>query len=258
MAHLKCSACSAPMQVFFYGSVEIDVCSACHGTWFDVRELDKVSGRMPMFKPETTSDRDCPICAFRMQRGQLQSRVEAERCEHCFGFFLDKGELATLAGFDLRPSRGPISPPIPEAAAPAPAVAAGAVAAAAATERTQEVPAVAAPQRPDVEASRRARAASFLNDDAPLQDDIFWGADSQPQQVGFECVVCAKRFPMTAGNFYRGGLACPGCTPQVQTSRGEREQANRNWIDHGWGSVRGGSLTLTDFLSALTNPRWRW
>lgn len=249
MANLSCSACSAPMQVFFFGSVELDVCSACHGIWFDARELARVSGRLPQFEPTGSSDRDCPVCAFRMARGNLQSSVIAERCEGCHGFFLDQGELATLAGFDVQPTRGPMNPlaePAPVAAPPS-----RPVAAASAATSARPGGAAAAVALAETPASR-FEADSIYGDQAPNHVETFWGDTKTPQQVGFACVICDMRFPMSEGNFYRDGLACSRCTPQVGFSSSERAIANGNWLEFDWDSQRKKpTLSLVGFLARL-------
>jgi len=240
------------MQVFFFGSVELDVCSACQGIWFDSRELARVSGRQPHLEPWGPSTRDCPICAFRMTRGELQGVVEAERCDGCEGYFLDKGELAILAGFDVRPTRGPISPPLP-AASPSSPTASRPTAAAV-------IPAAAPEQAAPPPAPTAEDASSPSDQDASEDTFDFWGETRAPQQTGFECVVCNQRHPMTEGNYYRGGLACRACAPQAHITAGERAGASGTWVEHDWAAQqRRPTLSLRSFLEVLSgNSTRRW
>lgn len=43
---------------------------------------------------------------------------------------------------------------------------------------------------------------------------------------GFACVKCGQRFPLAQGNALASGLACRGCTPQIQTTEAERRAGN--------------------------------
>ena len=66
----------------------------------------------------------------------------------------------------------------------------------------------------------------------------------------FSCISCEQHFPTTTGHFYRGGLACESCAPQVQTTEGERIAANGHVRDifglqGGRGSMGLGSLFLS-------------
>ncbi|HLT31568.1 MAG TPA: zf-TFIIB domain-containing protein [Myxococcaceae bacterium] len=245
MSRPPCAACGAQTQLIFIRDVELDACTVCQGLWFDEGELEKVSGERPRFSPLSGgSGRDCPRCAFRMRSGLIQRNLHVENCRPCEGYYLDAGELERLVQEELEVfipgSHAP--PPEPVVVAPPdPRVAAPAVAAASTT----------APQPPS------DRVASQPPPQAPSD---FWGTPTG--QSGFECIVCNARFPMTDGNFYRGALACRGCTPQVQTTRSERAAGNGNY-EESWDATPIGRIAkLLGVYSlsgaAIRGTRRRW
>lgn len=229
MSRPPCAACGATTQLIFIRDVELDACTACQGLWFDEGELEKVSGERPRFSPLSGgSGRDCPRCAFRMRSGLIQRNLHVENCRPCEGYFLDAGELERLVDAQLEVVVPNGRPPAPEPVAiapPDPAIAAPAAVAAA----------TVAPRQPMPDAPPRASAPPPVQ--APSD---FWGAPTG--QSGFECIVCQQRFPMTEGNFYRGALACRDCTPQVQTTRSEREAGNGN-TQESWDATALGRIT---------------
>jgi hypothetical protein len=50
-AVLICPKDGKPMDTVMYKGVEIDVCSNCHGVWFDEDELEKINAQVAMAKP---------------------------------------------------------------------------------------------------------------------------------------------------------------------------------------------------------------
>jgi Zn-finger nucleic acid-binding protein len=96
----------------------VDVCGACHGTFFASGEMFKASGvsadPSSWDLPETggvpkPGSLVCPRCAPVVMRAQDVTHegkhVEVDRCTACGGIWLDKGELDTIVaiGDALRP-----------------------------------------------------------------------------------------------------------------------------------------------------------
>lgn len=48
---LSCPKDGKPMHTLMYKNVEIDVCSICHGVWFDNGEFEKISSLVNISKP---------------------------------------------------------------------------------------------------------------------------------------------------------------------------------------------------------------
>lgn len=239
MSRPPCAACGAQTQLIFIRDVELDACTSCQGLWFDEGELEKVSGERPRFSPLSGgSGRDCPRCAFRMRTGLIQRNLQVENCRPCEGYFLDAGELERLVQEELEvlvPSAARAPAPEPVVIAPPdPRVAAAAV----------PMPEAPPPQRPAPEAPS-----------APVD---FWGTPTG--KSGFECIVCNAQFPMTDGNFYRGGLACRGCTPQVQITASERAAGNGNrneaWEATPIGRIAGMFGIYSYHLNVPLRTRW--
>jgi hypothetical protein len=92
------------------GKIELDVCAACGGVWFDKDELDRYLDTAalpvpPMAKAvDPAQDRKaglCPRCCSRpLHKAPLPSnpRLTADSCPQCGGLWLDAGELEQAAG----------------------------------------------------------------------------------------------------------------------------------------------------------------
>jgi Zn-finger nucleic acid-binding protein len=97
------------------GDVTIDRCSACHGIWLDILELEELLQADP--RSLLAEDR-----CFQRQRNEQGKRLNCPRCQGtyliklnsrqrpgtivdsctvCFGMWLDAGELTWLAHADL-------------------------------------------------------------------------------------------------------------------------------------------------------------
>ena len=90
------------MQVFHAGDVELDRCLFCRGLWFDGGELDQVLGRTLRPEPMAgTTNRKCAACKTGMATAMLGG-LPVETCPTCKGIFLDKGELQTINGGQVK------------------------------------------------------------------------------------------------------------------------------------------------------------
>ncbi len=109
MSALLCPDCGIEMQVQRYYGVNVDVCPACAGVWFDEAELRALMQVDPLillsieenavpdvvYSPEETVDRRCPRCAIRLHpyRYLYDSPIELDGCDQCHGFWVENGEL---------------------------------------------------------------------------------------------------------------------------------------------------------------------
>lgn len=91
---MNCPACGAPLEArAFDDRTEVDFCPSCFGVWYDLADLavslDLAEGR--------AGTRRCPRDGAGMMSGRLEgSKVEADRCLTCGGFWLDAGEVNKL------------------------------------------------------------------------------------------------------------------------------------------------------------------
>lgn len=197
MTELRCSACRGRMQALFLRDVEIDRCLDCGGMWFDWGELGRAShASMAVELLEGSSTRPCPRCAITLRPALLPRVIPVEHCERCRGFFLDHGEFEEFARTPRHTaSRAPAQPIHTE--------------------------------RP-VHTGRPPHGERSLKSERPMAAVTLFPDDSEVAKlsIDFQCGGCGQRFPRQQGQFYRGGLCCAGCTPQVQTTERERRQAN--------------------------------
>jgi Zn-finger nucleic acid-binding protein len=112
---MQCPACSHLLSPINAAGLTTDICTQCGGLWFDRGELaqtldtkkivqhlsDESSFIFPPALGQTTpTERSCPHChnpleAMLCKGGDV--RVTIDGCPTCRGFWLDKGELDTLA-----------------------------------------------------------------------------------------------------------------------------------------------------------------
>ncbi|MBS3762050.1 MAG: zf-TFIIB domain-containing protein [Planctomycetes bacterium] len=95
--------------------LELDKCHKCDGIWFDRGELEKIQESAVSDIEEVleekygdpkveTSEPDgymrCPRCGNRLreQTYTFVNPVRVDRCENCFGFWLDDTELNAIVG----------------------------------------------------------------------------------------------------------------------------------------------------------------
>jgi len=96
---LECPHDGKPMEKRAVEGVVLDRCTTCGGTWFDARELGRVTDdkeleqlatRLPLVK--VVSPFRCPRCGHECVEGHV-AEVEIDTCTECHGVWLDKGEL---------------------------------------------------------------------------------------------------------------------------------------------------------------------
>ena len=109
---MKCPACYNELDPAQVGSLVVDVCHGCGGTWFDAFELQKVdqeeeaAGQRllhvehdPQVMVDPTRKRACPRCeGVKLHRHffSAKRRVQVDECPSCGGYWLDAGELAAI------------------------------------------------------------------------------------------------------------------------------------------------------------------
>lgn len=107
----RCPECQKPFSILKLAKVELDVCRACEGLWFDAGELQHFTG----FSKDVPADQlrsrqsryDCPVCGETMQECVFirSYNLLADKCLADHGVYLEKGELGRA--FDiLRPPHG--------------------------------------------------------------------------------------------------------------------------------------------------------
>lgn len=97
MTKRECPSCTAPMNPFQAGHVQLDRCNFCRGLWFDAGELEQVLGRklVGAMDQSTVTARRCAQCKVPMRSVELGG-LQVEVCTSCRGVFLDDGELVAL------------------------------------------------------------------------------------------------------------------------------------------------------------------
>ena len=109
---MQCPQCREPLVIVESEGVELDLCAAGHGTWFDAQELgllfaaggaeDGLRDLATRLKalPGESGDRRCPRCARRMREVQLPGSQGPvlDRCPAGDGLWFDPGELRALLG----------------------------------------------------------------------------------------------------------------------------------------------------------------
>ncbi len=110
---MKCPACGRELTSMEVGGVTVDVCQGgCGGIWFDRYELMKFDepherdGEAlldvevdPTVQVDASQRRECPRCpGIVMMRHFFSARmaVEVDECPQCGGYWLDRGELASI------------------------------------------------------------------------------------------------------------------------------------------------------------------
>jgi Zn-finger nucleic acid-binding protein len=109
---IKCPACFNALTPVQVGAVNVDVCHACGGIWFDAFELQRVdeahetagewllqADREKRVQVDTQRKRDCPRCeGVKLKRRYYSPRrqVEIDECPGCGGYWLDAGELEKI------------------------------------------------------------------------------------------------------------------------------------------------------------------
>ena len=113
---MKCPIDGTLLQTVNVGNVELDKCHKCDGIWFDYGELEKIiamgavqveeqletSYGNPEFREgEVEGYMRCPRCGDARLQGFTYTYVRPvriDRCEKCFGLWLDDTELDAILG----------------------------------------------------------------------------------------------------------------------------------------------------------------
>ncbi len=107
---MKCPVDGTILQKVKVLTVELDKCHKCDGIWCDRGEMEKLRdakvdkieevieqkyGDPDFTKEEKDGYMQCPRCDGRLQRynASFLNPVYLDRCEKCFGVWLDDGEL---------------------------------------------------------------------------------------------------------------------------------------------------------------------
>jgi Zn-finger nucleic acid-binding protein len=120
-----CPECNIEMVVETVSDVQLDVCPACAGTWFDPAELRVLLTRDPLAmsvvedkaapaveqKNTGPSLRRCPACKMPLEQYHYlyHSPVVLDACPDCGGFWVEDGELSRMQTW-LDKTTMPLSP----------------------------------------------------------------------------------------------------------------------------------------------------
>ena len=105
------------MIVVEYKKIELDICIACRGVWFDADELglllgsldlavDEIGRPVPSDRKETA--RKCPYCRGKMDKVLMgpDEGVIIDKCARGHGLWFDGGELETVVAGLRKASEG--------------------------------------------------------------------------------------------------------------------------------------------------------
>lgn len=127
---MKCPRDGAELKPVRVDGIELDKCHHCDGLWFDAGELDRVrkldrsdieeqierqygSPEVPAGKVEGYMR--CPRCPdgrLNQVTYTFEKRVKIDRCDHCFGVWVDNSELDAIIGEKQQLERVADSSPI--------------------------------------------------------------------------------------------------------------------------------------------------
>lgn len=102
---MNCPACGEPQVIVEYDGVELDLCFAGHGIWFDGQELGVLLGQDAAALeqelaslPHSRRGRPCPRCdrAMEVVAAPGTSGVLLDRCPRGHGLWFDDGELESM------------------------------------------------------------------------------------------------------------------------------------------------------------------
>jgi membrane associated rhomboid family serine protease len=103
-----CPKCGKGMHPLRLEGVDLDVCPACDGMWFDAGELSAAAGLSFSTEPTGEALRSarrtwhrCPLCAVRLYERELApgSGIMIDQCTQCQGLFLDRGEFTQARNY---------------------------------------------------------------------------------------------------------------------------------------------------------------
>ena len=114
---MNCPACNSILQECKCGQVLVDICSRCHGVWFDPDELrpfvefllkdqpEIPNAKIELWKkvksPNSSSKppRSCPVCGVPMKKFNYayDSNIILDKCPECEGIWTDANDLHRVA-----------------------------------------------------------------------------------------------------------------------------------------------------------------
>jgi Zn-finger nucleic acid-binding protein len=100
----RCPECRNYLSLLKLDNVELDVCCACQGIWFDLGELQHFTGFTRDVPAEHLYSRiskySCPVCGEIMQEHVFirSYNLLADQCLAGHGVYLEKGELERAFG----------------------------------------------------------------------------------------------------------------------------------------------------------------
>lgn len=110
---MQCPVCAEQQVIVEHEGVELDLCVAGHGIWFDDQELHMLlesagtAGAtkslertfQPIGGPSGEAKKPCPRCGVKMDHVQAPAEptpVILDRCPHGHGLWFDQGELKSV------------------------------------------------------------------------------------------------------------------------------------------------------------------
>ena len=110
-----CPACREEMIVVEYKKIELDICVACRGVWFDADELGLLLGSLDLLADEigrpleakpSEKARKCPYCRGKMDKATMgtDEAVVIDKCRKGHGLWFDGGELDAVIGGLQKPA----------------------------------------------------------------------------------------------------------------------------------------------------------
>jgi Zn-finger nucleic acid-binding protein len=117
---MNCPSCNARLEECECGAVMVDICSRCHGVWFDPDELGPFvefllkeepsipNAKIELWKkakrPETSAKpaRSCPVCGVPMKKFNYacDSNIILDKCPECGGIWTDADDLHAVAVYN--------------------------------------------------------------------------------------------------------------------------------------------------------------
>lgn len=115
---MRCPACRVPMYVAEFRQIELDLCAACEGVWFDRGELALLLGDEPALAAAAAPaepTRACPLCDRPLDKVNIGPGrgVVVDRCPQGCGLWFDGAEVAQLAA-DVEAAAGGLAPAVTE------------------------------------------------------------------------------------------------------------------------------------------------
>ena len=102
---MTCPGCQAELDERTVGGIQVDICVACGGIWFDRDELaiyrSKLAFRTPEQKTEFVAaaaqkNKPCPRCrVLTLRYGSLES-LRLFQCSNCEGIFMTRAVVTGL------------------------------------------------------------------------------------------------------------------------------------------------------------------